>query len=288
MRAQNRSQVQEAKPSPAPRPYPVSIRAYKKKDYEYISTFSRTVQAGLRATGSDEELLQWRSDCESDYSLKRSSTEYVSSTSFAGSTSSAGGYGKDAMALMEDLENHHYLLSAEMSSDSAQTTEDGRVSHVEVKEEKLDNIADLPSSAEETSAQVKAPLRSQVPQARARPRRVDTQQQQPAVLPKFGAWDTRNPSSGEAYTAIFRRLRDEKKSGGLPACASSPTHSKPQGKLESSSTESIAKESHHVKSQVRKSSSRSIAKDASQHEGTNYRKYPLKWSFCCKASVLDD
>ncbi|KAI5055009.1 hypothetical protein GOP47_0030154 [Adiantum capillus-veneris] len=35
-----------------------------------------------------------------------------------------------------------------------------------------------------------------------------------APLPKFGAWDEQDPSSGEGFTVIFNQARDERKTGG--------------------------------------------------------------------------
>ncbi|EFJ34808.1 hypothetical protein SELMODRAFT_81777, partial [Selaginella moellendorffii] len=38
-------------------------------------------------------------------------------------------------------------------------------------------------------------------------------------LPKFGAWDPKDPSSADGFTIIFNKARDEKRagSGGRPA-----------------------------------------------------------------------
>lgn len=33
-------------------------------------------------------------------------------------------------------------------------------------------------------------------------------------LPKFGDWDVNDPTSGDGFTVIFNRARDEKKTGG--------------------------------------------------------------------------
>ncbi|XP_071725706.1 protein NOI4 isoform X2 [Rutidosis leptorrhynchoides] len=33
-------------------------------------------------------------------------------------------------------------------------------------------------------------------------------------LPKFGDWDVNDPSSGDGFTVIFNKARDEKKTGG--------------------------------------------------------------------------
>ncbi|KAL6863752.1 hypothetical protein ACP4OV_016655 [Aristida adscensionis] len=33
-------------------------------------------------------------------------------------------------------------------------------------------------------------------------------------LPKFGEWDVNDPASGEGFTVIFNKARDEKKTGG--------------------------------------------------------------------------
>lgn len=42
---------------------------------------------------------------------------------------------------------------------------------------------------------------------------VACQQQKGGALPKFGTWDPNDPTAGEAYTVIFQKLSDEKKSG---------------------------------------------------------------------------
>lgn len=45
------------------------------------------------------------------------------------------------------------------------------------------------------------------------------------VLPKFGAWDEKDPASGEGFTVIFNQARNEKKTGGpvrIPALGESP------------------------------------------------------------------
>lgn len=66
-----------------------------------------------------------------------------------------------------------------------------------------------------------------------------------ALLPKFGAWDVNDPASGEGYTIIFDKARDEKKTGGVartPATrADSPLATKSGGdseKIHSSCQES--------------------------------------------------
>ena len=35
-------------------------------------------------------------------------------------------------------------------------------------------------------------------------------------LPKFGDWDVNDPTSGDDFTVIFDKARDEKKTGGKP------------------------------------------------------------------------
>lgn len=52
-------------------------------------------------------------------------------------------------------------------------------------------------------------------------------------LPKFGDWDVNNPNSGEGFTVIFDKARDEKKTGGALRIQESPLRpvpdaSKPQ------------------------------------------------------------
>lgn len=42
-------------------------------------------------------------------------------------------------------------------------------------------------------------------------------QQEPGrPLPKFGEWDVNDPASGEGFTVIFNKARDEKKGGSTP------------------------------------------------------------------------
>lgn len=57
-------------------------------------------------------------------------------------------------------------------------------------------------------------------------------------MPKFGEWDVNDPASGEGYTVIFDKARDEKKTGGKP---DSPT------KLETNTNTNHGME--HVKTQ---------------------------------------
>lgn len=48
-----------------------------------------------------------------------------------------------------------------------------------------------------------------------------------APLPKFGDWDVNNPASGEGFTVIFNKARDEKKMGGAIRIPDSPLRSEP-------------------------------------------------------------
>ncbi|KAJ7549186.1 hypothetical protein O6H91_07G044300 [Diphasiastrum complanatum] len=41
-----------------------------------------------------------------------------------------------------------------------------------------------------------------------------TDQSEKSSVPRFGAWDANDPSSGDGFTVIFNKARDEKKSGG--------------------------------------------------------------------------
>ena len=41
-------------------------------------------------------------------------------------------------------------------------------------------------------------------------------------MPKFGDWDASNATSGEGFTVIFNRARDEKKSQFTPESTSKP------------------------------------------------------------------
>ncbi|KAI3722250.1 hypothetical protein L2E82_33281 [Cichorium intybus] len=42
-------------------------------------------------------------------------------------------------------------------------------------------------------------------------------QPQPRPLPKFGEWDEKNPSSGDSFTVIFAKARDEKRANSTGA-----------------------------------------------------------------------
>eukprot|EP00250_Pteridium_aquilinum_P010344 c19317_g1_i1 orf=278-1219(-) len=290
--------------SPSLRPYPVSTRAYKKKDYDYLSTFPRmAVRTALRPSSSDAELLQVRSDSESNLSTTASSTEFSTSTSSASSTSSAQSYVKDVIAFVDienqyQLEHHHHrhLLSTQTSTNSPRISTDCSISHAEAdKFDRLHNrshaemmdidssgiAGDLPSPRQNGSVQVSAPNRAQ---GKPKPRPPTST---PAVLPKFGSWDTNNPSSGEGYTLIFRRLRDEKKSGGLPVCGS-PIHTETKGTVASFQPEGKAKGSLHSNPQAKKKSSRRKAKGTSPREAAYNHKQSSRWTMCCKPSVLND
>lgn len=65
-----------------------------------------------------------------------------------------------------------------------------------------------------------------------------------AILPKFGEWDVSDPASGEGYTVIFDKARDEKKTGGaarIPTVGDSAPPVKPgmdSQKMQGSSQES--------------------------------------------------
>ncbi|XP_024525020.1 RPM1-interacting protein 4 isoform X3 [Selaginella moellendorffii] len=54
---------------------------------------------------------------------------------------------------------------------------------------------------------------------RANPMQEDQEKGQGPPLPKFGAWDPKDPSSADGFTIIFNKARDEKRagSGGRPA-----------------------------------------------------------------------
>jgi len=38
------------------------------------------------------------------------------------------------------------------------------------------------------------------------------QNQRTPAIPKFGTWDVTNPNSGEGYTAIFSKIKEERQS----------------------------------------------------------------------------
>lgn len=43
---------------------------------------------------------------------------------------------------------------------------------------------------------------------------LDWQPAKGGALPKFGAWDVKDPSAGEGFTMIFQKLSNERKEGG--------------------------------------------------------------------------
>ncbi|PWA41175.1 RIN4, pathogenic type III effector avirulence factor Avr cleavage site [Artemisia annua] len=45
-----------------------------------------------------------------------------------------------------------------------------------------------------------------------------------APLPKFGDWDVNDPTSGDDFTVIFDKARDEKKTGGKPYSQTNTDH----------------------------------------------------------------
>ena len=53
-------------------------------------------------------------------------------------------------------------------------------------------------------------------------KKVSFQPEKGAVLPKFGDWDASSATSGEGFTVIFNRARDEKKSQFTPESTSKP------------------------------------------------------------------
>ncbi|HYP42588.1 MAG TPA: hypothetical protein VEQ18_01050, partial [Candidatus Nitrosocosmicus sp.] len=43
---------------------------------------------------------------------------------------------------------------------------------------------------------------------------LDEQPAKGGALPKFGAWDVKDPNAGDGFTMIFQKLSNEKKEGG--------------------------------------------------------------------------
>jgi len=41
-----------------------------------------------------------------------------------------------------------------------------------------------------------------------------------SAVPKFGEWDEKDPSTGEGFTDIFNKVREEKQSGDAPVITS--------------------------------------------------------------------
>lgn len=288
-----------------PSPYPVSTRNYKKKDYDYLSNFSRTShsQAPFSMTRSSAGSLQERSDCESDLAMTSSSVGFGTSVTSWSSTSSSQSYSKNLVVAREAEENsqhHHHrhqqqpqrhqqqhqhdvlniekrALSPRISAECSESGMKRKEDKVDAKDDKSKITGDAPSPLENaTDAQAKVPGKLQS-KPNSRPNNT------PVVLPKFGSWDTKNPPSGDSYTLIFRRLRDEKQSGHPPVCTS-PTDvsEEPEERL---SQESKPKEPLHLKPLVRKDSTRQKAKYKSHQKAP---KKAMRWNLCCKASALDD
>lgn len=311
--------LQDSKQNTQTRLYPVSARAYKKKDYDYLSTFPRMANpVALRASTQHEdvELSHEQSDIESDVFTTTSSINEATSVSSASSTTSSNQsftkYGSSPLTDMESnpqhqshshhgpprrhhrqhhhrqhQEGHHQKVKATNDLSALNTMENTDLQEVDeensgsgLKAGSKDSKSDLSTSlGENDSVEVKE---GQVElRAKVRSRHVN----EPAVLPKFGSWDTKNPSSGEAYTLIFRRLRDEKKSGaGVPVCRS-PTHPMAEEPDESPIPESKAKEPLCPKPRTGKDPSRRKLKPTSHHDAAHSR---MRWILCCKTSVADD
>ncbi|KAH7298360.1 hypothetical protein KP509_25G039200 [Ceratopteris richardii] len=226
---------------------PVSSKLYKKKDFEYLSSFpgyARTIRQCVAIRPAHFELSQGRSDTESDFFTTTSSIDYATSVSSASSVSSlTPKYDKLFASLKEDMEDsneyqiyqkqdgsfphgryheEHDLRTTETRTSSSEDTsekeglqklnpgKEDSVLHVDVEDGSLDKSTRLTKGTvrvKEAHAKVRAKTKPETSDA-------------PPVLPKFGSWDTKNPSSGDAYTLIFRRLRDEKQAGGIATAVS--------------------------------------------------------------------
>ncbi|MCO5579276.1 hypothetical protein L7F22_033130 [Adiantum nelumboides] len=316
----NRSpNAQESKLSNHPQRYPVSSRAYTKKDYDYLSTFPRVAHSIALKTSiqhSNVELSCEQSDGDSDLFMTTSSVDYANSLSSASSTSSSAQSSAKYSASLTDMESnsqrqshshhdrphrnfrhcdHHqqhqkhpdddqHLQLRKPGTFSPQNllekrdlqTVDEEKSGSESNSELKNNKLDVSDPADNGFVEVKEATVRLRPKVRSR--HID----KPAVLPKFGSWDTKNPSSGESYTLIFRRLRDEKQSGAVPVCGL-PTHPKEEEEAdEPLRLESKAKEPLCPNSRARKDIPRRKTKN---QEAAHY---PSRWILCCKNSVLDD
>ncbi|KAI5057978.1 hypothetical protein GOP47_0027993 [Adiantum capillus-veneris] len=304
MKGNNHSEnAQEAKQSSQSRR--VSSRAYNKKDFDYLSTFPRVAHSTALKTSTiqhvdDVELRSHEpSDGESDLFMTTSSVDYTNSLSSVSSTSSSAQSSAKYNASLTDMESDHHqqhqshsyhhdrprrhhrphrdghhkhhhdddhLQLSDMSSLSPRNFTENRPDLQTVNEEKSgsESNLELKDKSENDSVERKeAPIKLR---PKVRSKHIDT----PAVLPKFGSWDTKNPSSGEAYTLIFKRLRDEKKSGAVPVCGS-PTHPKSEEVDEPLELESKAKEPLCPNSCARKDFSRRKGKTTSHQEATPYR-----------------
>ncbi|KAI5057606.1 hypothetical protein GOP47_0027621 [Adiantum capillus-veneris] len=288
MKGNNHSEnAQEAKQSSQSRR--VSSRAYNKKDFDYLSTFPRVAHSTALKTSTiqhvdDVELRSHEpSDGESDLFMTTSSVDYTNSLS----SSHSYHHDRPRRHHRPHRDGHHkhhhdddHLQLSDMSSLSPRNFTENRPDLQTVNEEKSgsESNLELKDKSENDSVERKeAPIKLR---PKVRSKHIDT----PAVLPKFGSWDTKNPSSGEAYTLIFKRLRDEKKSGAVPVCGS-PTHPKSEEVDEPLELESKAKEPLCPNSCARKDFSRRKGKTTSHQEATPYR---MRWILCCKTSVLDD
>ena len=94
------------------------------------------------------------------------------------------------------------------------------------------------------------------------------------MLPKFGDWETSNPSAGHEYTVIFKKLRDEKKLGTLPMSPSS-TNCK-IGLLDLSSLEDVKHEPEHP---IKARQSKSLSSKPSETNRSSQQKKSLVFLF---------
>nr|CAB3492474.1 unnamed protein product [Digitaria exilis] len=47
-----------------------------------------------------------------------------------------------------------------------------------------------------------------------------------SAVPKFGEWDEKDPSTGEGFTDIFNKVREEKQSGDAPVITSNADYNR--------------------------------------------------------------
>ena len=126
-------------PVPTSQAHSVMNRAYRRKDYDYISRFNLTTRSGLMSSTTNTDHFHHIFDRESYSLFTESSLESGTIPSFASSTSFASGesYTKNSMEYLEAKNDHHrspYLVSP---SDSLQMDEKHPELHVELKEKCL-------------------------------------------------------------------------------------------------------------------------------------------------------
>ncbi|KAH7307494.1 hypothetical protein KP509_22G062300 [Ceratopteris richardii] len=263
------------------RQHPSSTKVYNKKDYEQLSGFpiNKKPAPSTESTHLDYgELSQERSDTESDFFASASSVDYPNSISSGTSTGSTTPSHVNYISSSSEMEDNHKHQSRPSVDRQLPNNHNVHQRHdlQDMMNDKLNAspIKDDNIEGKESEARTRA---------KAKPRTTDDS----TALPKFGSWDTKNPSSGESYTLIFRRLRDEKKSGALAAPTTMQiTHPTEEETVEPLRMESEEFESRHSKDRSKKCNPRGKGRAKTGHGAAHMG--PMRWFQCCRPTVLDD